>query len=357
MAYSGTVGQTTISVQNLIDDGARRAGKLAEELTVEQVVSAKRALFYLLSNLINQGIQYFAIQKVVFGLLPDQYEYLLPVGGNDVLNALYRTMARPTGSYASSAGGTAINAFDGNTTTYCQQTSTAGNISVNYGTGQTNYIGSIGFMPYIAGGGDQTWNYVFESSVDGSTWKTLYTGTAVSVTDGKWVWQDIDPGSNTQYYRMRATGTTTLSVRELYFGSNSTEITMSRLNRDDYTNLPNKNFLANNPYQFWLNRTIPQATITLWPTPSDAFVQMVVWYSAQVQDVGALNGQLAVPDRWLMAIQNMLAHQMAQILPGIDAARIGYLEGQAEKYFNMAEQEERDKSPIYLAPNISVYTR
>jgi len=357
MAYSGTVGQTTISVQNLIDDGARRAGKLAEELTVEQVVSAKRALFYLLSNLINQGIQYFAIQKVVFGLLPDQYEYLLPVGGNDVLNALYRTMARPTGSYSSSAGGTAINAFDGNTTTYCQQTSTAGNISVNYGTGQTNYIGSIGFMPYISGGGDQTWNYVFESSVDGSTWNTLYTGTAVSVTDGEWVWQDIDPGSNTQYYRMRATGTTTLSVRELYFGSNSTEITMSRLNRDDYTNLPNKNFLANNPYQFWLNRTIPQATITLWPTPSDAFVQMVVWYSAQVQDVGALNGQLAVPDRWLMAIQNMLAHQMAQILPGIDATRIGYLEGQAEKYFNMAEQEERDKSPIYLAPNISVYTR
>jgi hypothetical protein len=118
MAYSGTVGQTTISVQNLIDDGARRAGKLAEELTVEQVVSAKRALFYLLSNLINQGIQYFAIQKVVLGLIPNDYEYQLPVGGNDVLNALYRTMTRPTGTYTSSAGGVVGNAFDGNTTTY-----------------------------------------------------------------------------------------------------------------------------------------------------------------------------------------------------------------------------------------------
>jgi hypothetical protein len=357
MAYSGTVGQTVITVQNLIDDGARRSGKLAEELTVEQVQSAKRALFYLLSNLINQGIQYFAIQKVVFGLLPDQYEYLLPVGGNDVLNALYRTMTRPTGTYTSSAGGSASNAFDGDLTTYCQQTSTAGNISIDFGSGQSYYVGSIGFMPYISGGGSQTWSYVFESSVDGSTWKTLYTGTAVTVTDSQWIWQDIDPGSNVQYYRMRATGTTTLSVRELYFGTNSTEITMARLNRDDYTNLPNKNFLANNPYQFWLNRTIPQATITLWPTPSDAFVQMVVWYSAQVQDVGAMSGQLAVPDRWLMAIQNMLAHQMSQILPGVDAARIGYLEGQAEKYFQMAEQEERDKSPIYLAPNIGVYTR
>jgi len=357
MAYSGTVGQTTISVQNLIDDGARRAGKLAEELTVEQVVSAKRALFYLLSNLINQGIQYFAIQKVVLGLIPNDYEYQLPVGGNDVLNALYRTMTRPTGTYTSSAGGVVGNAFDGNTTTYCQQTSAAGNISIDYGAGNTNYIGSIGFMPYISGGGSQTWNYVFESSLDNITWVTLYTGTSVSVTDGQWIWQDIDPGSNVQYYRMRATGTTTLSLRELYFGTNSTEITMARLNRDDYTNLPNKNFTANQPYQYWLNRTIPQATITIWPTPSSAFVQMVVWYSAQIQDVGGLDGQLAIPDRWLMAIQNMLAHQMAQILPSVEPARIQYLEGQAEKYFNMAEQEERDKSPIYLAPNIGVYTR
>ena len=357
MAYSGTVGQTTITVQNLIDDGARRSGKLAEELTVEQVLSSKRALFLLLSNLINQGIQYFAIQKTVYGLIPGDFEYQLPVGGNDVLNATYRTMARPTGTYSSSAGGSAGNAFDGDTSTYCQQTSPAGNIAINYGNGQGNYVGSIGFMPYVANQGTQTWSYVLETSADGVTWTTLYTGTAVSVTDGLWVWQDIDPGYTNQYYRMRATGTTTLALRELYFGTNSTEITMARLNRDDYTNLPNKNFTTNNPYQFWLNRTIPTATITLWPVPSNAFIQMVVWYSAQVQDVGALSGQLALPDRWLMAIQNMLAHQMAQILPSVDKDRISYLEGQAEKYFIMAEQEERDKSPIYLAPNIGVYTR
>jgi hypothetical protein len=45
------------------------------------------------------------------------------------------------------------------------------------------------------------------------------------------------------------------------------------------------------------------------------------------------------------------------ILPGIDLQRISYLESQAEKYFIMAENEERDKSPIYFAPNISVYTK
>jgi hypothetical protein len=146
-------------------------------------------------------------------------------------------------------------------------------------------------------------------------------------------------------------------LRELYFGNNSTEITMSRLNRDDYTNLPNKNFTANQPFQFWFNRTIPQSEIYLWPVPSDPFVQMTVWYSRQIMDVGDLYGELEVPQRWYMAVVNMLAHQMSLELPGVDLNRVTYLETQASKYLSQAEEEERDKSPIYFAPNISVYTR
>jgi hypothetical protein len=357
MAYSGTVGQTVITVQNLIDNGARRCGKLAEEITSEQILSAKQSLFFVLSNLINQGIQYFAIKKQVYGLQPNQYEYSLPAGGNDVLNALYRWMTRPTASYSSSAGGTVANVADNDTTTYCQQTSANGNIVADFGSSNTQYIGSIGIMPYVSGGGSATWNYSFQSSADGTTWTTLYTGTNVAVTDGQWIWQDIDPGANVEFYRIVASGGTTLALREWYLGVNSTEITMSRLNRDDYTNLPNKNFTANQPFQFWLNRTIPQATITLWPTPQSAFYQMTVWYSAYIQDVGALSGQLAIPDRWLLAIQSMLAHQMSLELPAVPLDRVKYLEDQAEKYFIMAEQEERDKSPIYFAPNISCYTR
>ncbi len=356
MAYSNTVGQTTISVQQLIDHGARRAGKFAEELTIEQVQSAKESLFYLLSNLINQGIQYFAIKKHVFGLNPNQADYLLPVGGNDVLNALYRTMNRPTpniaNGYSASSGNPDL-AFDNNTATANIQTAPNGYIAVNYGTNNSVYAGSIGILPATSG----SFHILLEWSNDGSTWNTLYDTGVTTWESGQWLWYDIDPGVNVQYYRMRETGGSTLIVSEFYVGNNSTEITMSRLNRDDYTNLPNKNFTANQPFQFWFNRTIPQATIVLWPVPSNPFVQMTVWYSAYVEDVGALSGQLAIPDRWLMAVQNMLAHQMSQELPGVDVARIQYLEGQAEKYFQQAEQEERDKSPIYLAPNVSVYSR
>lgn len=327
------------------------AGKLAEELTVEQVQGSKQALFFILSNLINQGINYWCISKKVYGLKADQYEYLLPLGGNDVLNALYRTLTRPTGNVSASSGSAAL-AFDNDVTTSNAQTSPNGSISINYGNSPV-YAGSIGILPAVSG----SFHILLEWSNDGSTWNLLEDTGVTTWVNGEWLWYDIDPGQTCTYYRMRETGGGTLNVAEFYVGNNSTEITMARLNRDDYTNLPNKNFTANQPYQYWFNRTLPQSTIVLWPAPSDPFVQMTIWYSRQVMDVGDLYDELEIPQYFYQAIQCMLAHQMSLILPGVDLARITYLEGQADKYFTMAENENRDRSPIYYAPNISVYTR
>jgi hypothetical protein len=352
MAYSGTTGTTVTTVQTLIDHGARRCGKLAGELTSEQVLSSRQSLYFLLSNLINIGIQYWAINKKVYGFSPDRYIYDLPLGGNDVLNALYRWMSRPDGSYTTSAGGTVANVYDGDVDTICTQTSANGNISVNFGPSNPIYIGSIGFLPGSSG----TWSIILEYSSDGSSWSTLEDLGTIPVVNNEWIWTDIDNGQTVSYYRIRAYNGTTLSLRELYFGNNSTEITMSRLNRDDYTNLPNKNFTANQPFQFWFNRTVPQAQIWLWPTPQNAFYQMTVWYSRQIMDVGDLYGELEIPQRWYEAVLMMLSHRMSLELPNVPLDRVQYLEVQADKYLTLAEQEERDKSPIYFAPNIAVYT-
>jgi hypothetical protein len=357
MAFSGTTSQTVVSVQTVIDHAVRRCGKLAEELSSEQQLAARENLYFLLSHMMNRGIQYFAINEIVIGLNANQFEYTLPASATDALNVLYRQMAQPTGSYSTSAGGTVANLYDNNVDTYAQQTSANGNFVVNYGANNPQYIGSIGIMPYIAGGGSATWSYYLQSSPDGVTWTTLYTATGVTVTDRQWIWTNIDPGSNVIYYRIQAFGGTTLALREWYLGNNSREIQMSRLNRDDYTNLPNKNFTANQPFQFYFERTINQPTLALWPVPSNSFVQMTVWYSAYIQDVGALSGQLAIPQRWYEATIFMLAHRMSLELPAVDMGRVGYLEKMADKFLYDVEQEERDKSPEYFAPNISVYTR
>ena len=357
MAYSGTVGETVINVQTLIDHGARRCGKLAEELTSEQQLSARQSLFFLLSHLANKGINYWAINKKVFGLSADKYIYTMPLGCVDVLNVLYRTMTRPSGDYTSSAGGVVALLYDNDVDTWCQQTTANGNVQVFYGTDNPIYAGSIGLLPYVAGGGSAQWSIIYEYSIDGTTWQTLEDLGQITVTDNEWIWTDIDPGQSVMYYRVRAYGGTTLALREWYVGNNSREIQMSRLNRDDYTNLPNKNFTANQPFQFWFDRTIPQPTMYLWPVPSDPFVQMTVWYNRQIMDVGTLTDELEIPQRWYEATLFMLAHRMSLELPQVAMDRVGYLEKMAEKYLYEAEQEERDKSPIYFAPNISVYTR
>lgn len=356
MGYSGTVGTTVINVQKLIDHGARRCGKLAEELTSEQLLSARESLYFLLSHLGNLGINYWAIGKKVIGLKPDQYIYQMPLGTIDVLNALYRTMSRPSGQYSSSAGGVVANVYDGNIDTYCQQSSANGNISVFYGTDNPIYAGSIGMLPYVAAG-VATWSIVYEYSVDGVTWNTLKDLGEIEVRDNEWIWTDIDPGQTVEYYRVRAYNGTTLALREWYVGNNARLIQMSRLNRDDYTNLPNQNFTANQPYQYWFDRTIPQPTMYLWPVPNDPFIQMTIWYSRQIMDVGALTDELEIPQRWYEAVVMMLSHRMSLELPGVAMDRVGYLEKMAGQYLYEAEQEERDKSPIYLRPNISVYTR
>jgi len=352
MAYSGTVGATVINVQTLIDHGARRCGKLAEELTSEQVLSARQSLYFLLSNLGNRGIQFWTITKKVLGAQVDNYIYKLPKGTIDLWNVLYRTMNRPNGAYTTSAGGTVANVYDGDTQTICTQTSANGNIAVNFGPSNPIYIGSIGFLPAATG----TWSIIYEYSEDNSTWQTLVDLSSIAVVNNTWVWTDITAGQTVPYYRIRAYANSTLSLRELYFGNNSLEVQMSGLNRDDYTNLPNKNFTANQPYQYWFDRTIPEPSIYVWPTPSTAFVQIVCWYSRQIEDVGSLTDELEIPQRWYEAVQMMLAHRMALELPQVAMDRVGYLEKMADKYLADAEAEERDRSPIYWAPNISVYT-
>lgn len=352
MATSGTVGQTVVTVQNLIDSGARRAGKLAEELTSEQILAAKQSLYYVLSNLVNIGVQYWCINKVIVGLIPDQQNYYLPVGTVDVLNANYRTLTSvTTGAYSSS--GVALNAFNGVGNEVCQLSNNSGYIGINNGSGNPVMITTIGILPAVSGSVTVQLQY----SEDGSTWTTIESPGATTWTAGTWIYYDLQPTVTQPYWRILQTAGVNMGFYQVVFGTNPVAINMARMNRDDYSSLPNRSFTALRPLQYWFNRTIPQPNMELWPVPNSIQPQLELWLSRQIQDVGELSGEIEIPQRWYLAVQNMLAHQMAMELPQVEPGRIQYCEQQADKFWAQAEQEERDKSPIYFAPNISYYTR
>jgi hypothetical protein len=149
-----------------------------------------------------------------------------------------------------------------------------------------------------------------------------------------------------------------LNAANVFLGNTPTEIPMARLNRDDYVNLPNKQFQGR-PLQFWVNRQLNNPILYLWPVPSAQFVtaQVVVWIKRYIMDVGNLTQEIEVPQRWYDAMVYQLAAKLAEEIPTVDPQMISILDQKAQRALIEAENEERDDSPIYLTPNIAVYTR
>ena len=74
-------------------------------------------------------------------------------------------------------------------------------------------------------------------------------------------------------------------------------------------------------------------------------------------DVGTMTQEIEVPQRWYEAIVAMLAAKMALEILEVDAGMISMLDAKAERALYVAQAEERDNSPMMIAPNIAVYTR
>lgn len=351
MAYSGTTNQTKINVGQLIEYAFREAGKASEEQTAQYVVAGKQALFYILQNLSNRGVNLWMLENKLIGTVKDQTIITLPEGTIDVREANWRYIVTPSISDALPVSNPdSDNLFDQDLSTYA--TSTLGDnwFGASFTTGQRIY--QVGFNSY----GTFTYNFVFETSEDGITWTVRKTLPEITLGDREWYYFSFDPTPEHNFFRLRETVASTFSLRQLSFSYTQQDIPLSRLNRDDYWNLPNKQFESQRSLQYWFDRQIvPQ--MYLWPIPSNDFQLFQLIIEKQLQDVGSLSNELYVPNRWIAAIQKMLSHQLAMQIPGVELNRIQYLEQQANLWLAQAENEERDKSPIYYAPNISYYTR
>lgn len=355
MATSGTFNQTKINVDQLISYAFRDAGKTAEEMTPEYVDAARQALFYLLQNLSNRGVNLWLLENYLCGALNAQQQLVMPPGTIDVREANWVYIINsevaeflPTSNPDSPA------VFDQNLDLV--STSIIGDnwFGLEYQDAQPVFY--VGFNGYAAPGTTTTYNFAYEVSDDGVTWTTVEQLPETTLSDREWAYFNISTTPNYLFYRLRETVATTFSIRQIVFSTSQQVIPLARLNRDDYWNLPNKQFPSERSLQYWFNRTI-DPTMYLWPVPNNDFQMFQLIIEREMQDVGSLTNELYVPNRWIGSIQSTLSHKLALQLPGVDLARVQYLETIARQLENDASQEERDKSPIYFQPNISYYTR
>ena len=326
MAYSNTVGATTFNTSKVITASIRRCKLPAQQITSEYLEIAKDQLFLFLGDLANQGAPLWCVEKQLYPLYVGQNALTLDVGTVDVLNSFFRTTAEVTGT----------------------DTDTATSHKVQFSSATA--VTTVGLFWTAASA-----PLIFERSDDNVTWETVQTESP-SATADEVTWYDLDSSVASTYFRVRATsGVLSATV---YLGNNPYQVTLSRLSRDDYTNLPNLSFQSDRVLQFWFDRQVPQPIMRLWPTPSDGALtsQILVWRHRQIMDVGTLTQELEIPQRWYEAVVAGLARKMAREIVEVDAKIIPQLDADAAQAMSVAQAEERDNSPIRWAPNLSPYT-
>ena len=328
MAFSETVSQTNFDTRKVIDHAFRRCKLNAQQITSEYIDTANDQLYLLLSNLANQGVPLWCIEKLIIPLYSGTGDITLPTSIVDILNSNLRYLLPVTGT-------------DSDTST--THTTAFGTLTF------VSTVGILWTQPAVP--------IAIEQSLDNITWTTIVTETP-TVGAGEWSWYDLPTSTNTNYFRVRALSGT-LGFSQVYYGNTPTEIPLARLNRDDYTNLPNKAFQSNRPLQYWFDRQIPNPIMHLWPVPNDgaSTYQLTLWCHRYIMDVGTMTQNIEVPQRWYSAIVSGLADLLAQEIVEVDPSMMMPLAQRAAMDLATAQSEERDNSPIMWAPNIAMYTR
>lgn len=328
MAYSETISQTVFTTDRVLRSAVRRTKLPAAQLTSEDWSIAGDELYLMLGSLANQGVPLWCIQKVIQPLYDGISASVLPLGIVDVLNSNLRSLSKVTGTITNSA----------TTSTVVFADSTA-----------VTTVGVLWSAAAVA--------IALERSNDGVTWTTVQSETP-TVASGEWSWYDLYSSVATTRFRVRAT-TGTLGFTDIYLGNNPTEMPLSRMNRDQYANMPNKSYKSARPLQFWFDRQIPYPIMHLWPAPNASATtsQLTLLCHRHIMDVGSLTQELEVPQRWYDAIVAGLAARLGRELIAVDPAIIPQLDSDAAKALYSAQMEERDNSPVMIAPNIAMYSR
>lgn len=330
MATSGTVAQTQVSVETLISHALGRCGQLPSAVGGELLQRVREALYFLVSDMGNDGINLWCMTKSVMNVVPNKVDYEMPTGTYDVTNVLYRTLWTLLGAVVYSASAATVD---------LTETQPVDNV-----TGRFTAAGTA--------------SLAMEYSLDNITWVTLTTLQAITVVVGAVFVIDLDATANARYWRVRDTSGVLVAMTDVRFRKVNTEITMAQLNKDDYTNLPNKHYAGQRSLQYWFDKQI-SPRLWLWPMSNQANDQIVIWSASQVQDPGGLTNELAVPTRWYRSVVATLSHMTAFLVPAtqLPTGRLVELKLDADECRLRASNGESDGSSYQLAPRIGGYTK
>lgn len=355
MSLSGNNSGRGYTARQLVELALRRAGVPPLKFSAEMIEVAYDEFNVMLDEMLNLGMQLWGREQIIIPLYQNRNLVACPLGTSVILSANQRSLQRiATTGWFSTQGGTAAWAFDDNFATSCVQTAVNGAIGALFTA--TSTITTVGILFDPSGQFDIIYEYTLDSGV---TWIAIDASSiSVPAGDQTWAWVDLEGVPNTcNGFRVRNVSTTPMSVAELYFGTQPTEIPLGAWNLDDWNAMVVKT-TPGPPWNYYQQRDLDTPVLYVWPMPdvTAKYMQLVCWRRRFLDQLTSMTQTLDVSRRWNEAMTASMARRLCRSLPeSADMSRFGMLQNEETQAVQLATGEERDPSPMRYNPGLGVY--
>lgn len=353
LSGSNTGALRPFTARHMLELALKRAGISPNKWTAEIIDTSYDIMNIMLDEMLNLGIQLWGRDRIILPLYQNRNQVTCPLGTSVIISTNQRYLQRAEViNPFTTEGGTAAFAFDDDFDTACAQNTPNGSIGAYFST--PTQITTIGILFDAPG----EFGIFYEYSLDdGATW-TAADSADVTVPAGSqmWLWRDISGVGQVTGWRIRSVSADNLSVAELYFGNNPTEIPLGPWSLDDWNAMTTKN-TPGVPWNWYQDRQLDTPVLYVWPMPDDTakYYQLVCWRRRYLDQVTSMTQTLDISRRWNEAITASLARRLCLGIPEADMSRLGILQQAESQAMQLAIGEERDPAPMRYNPGLGVY--
>lgn len=147
-----------------------------------------------------------------------------------------------------------------------------------------------------------------------------------------------------------ALGSDVIDVLSMVVRRNNTDISIEKISRDEFLNIPNKS-TEGRPSQFFIDRQVTPV-LNVWPSPENSTDVVVFDCLTRLDDADTFTNTVDVPFRFYPCLAAGLAYYLA-IKRAPD--RIQLLKSVYEEEFERALSEDRDRASFNVSPNLRYY--
>lgn len=143
-----------------------------------------------------------------------------------------------------------------------------------------------------------------------------------------------------------------IDVVEAVVNRDNTDLQLERISMEEYLKIPRKG-QTGRPTQYAVRRERDNPIVYLWPVPENNTDQVKFETVKYFEDVTRSSQTADISRRFYPCLTAGTAYFMSMKRPGVDMARIQMIKGEYEERLTRAQEEDRERSSLYLTPSLN----